>query len=119
MNLLVIGYGNELRGDDGVGPRVARVVQGWKLPGVSALAAHGLTPELAEPIGRADAVVFVDATAGGDGVEVTELTPGPAPRLGHASDPRWLLTLAEALGVRAPRAWLVAVSGCNFGLGEP
>ena len=118
MSLLVIGYGNELLGDDGVGPRVARAVEAWALPDVSAVAAHGLTPELAEAIGRAGAVVFVDARIGGEAVEVTELAPGPAPRLGHASEPCWLLALAEAVGGRAPPAWLITVPGEDFGHGE-
>jgi hydrogenase maturation protease len=45
-DLLVIGYGNELRSDDGVGPRVARAVAEWRLPGVEAIAVHQLTLEL-------------------------------------------------------------------------
>ena len=32
-NLLVIGYGNTLRGDDGLGPRVAEAVAALNLPG--------------------------------------------------------------------------------------
>ena len=75
--LLVIGYGNELRGDDGVGPRVARAVSDWRLPGVTALAVHQLAPELAEPLSLSDAAVFVDAAVvGGDRVEVREIAPG-------------------------------------------
>jgi hydrogenase maturation protease len=119
MSLLVIGYGNALRGDDGVGPAVARQVAAWGLPGVSAAWAHGLTPELAEPISRADATFFVDARAGGESVEVCELAPSAPPRLGHASHPGWLLALAEALWGRRPRAWLVTVPADRFGFGEP
>lgn len=118
MMLLVIGYGNELRGDDGVGPAVAREVDAWGLPDVSARWSHGLVPELAEPISRADAVVFVDAKIGGAAVEVSELAPGPAPRLGHHSEPRWLLRLAEVIGGRAPRAWLLTIPADDFGPGE-
>ena len=118
MKLLVIGYGNELRGDDGVGPAVARAVEGWGLPGVTAVASHGLTPELAEPISLADTVAFVDARVGGEAVEVFELGPGAASGIGHASEPRWLLALSEALWGRGPRAWLVTVPGIDFGMGE-
>jgi hydrogenase maturation protease len=62
--VVVIGYGNEVRGDDGVGPRVARVVAGWQLPHVKALAVHQLLPELVESFAEASAVVFVDASLG-------------------------------------------------------
>jgi hydrogenase maturation protease len=117
-DLLVIGYGNELRGDDGVGPAVARVVARWRLSGVTAIAAHGLTPELAEPIAGARGVVFVDARGDGDEVAVVEILPAAAPKLGHASDPGWLLALAESLWGRRPRAWLVMVPAESFALGE-
>ena len=62
-DLLVIGYGNELRGDDGVGPAAARAVAGWNRPGIVALDVHQLTPELADDVGQAGYVVFVDAGA--------------------------------------------------------
>jgi hydrogenase maturation protease len=117
-DLLVIGYGNELRGDDGVGPVVARAVEAWCLPGVTAIATHGLTPELAEPIARATNVVFVDARCDGDEVKVVEILPAAAPRLGHASDPGWLVALAESLWGRRPRAWLITVPAVTFALGE-
>ena len=39
---LIIGYGNTLRSDDGVGPRLAQTVADWRLPGVRSLALHGV-----------------------------------------------------------------------------
>ena len=64
MNYLVIGYGNSLRGDDGVGRQVAEQVAAWNLPQVSSLSVHQLTPELAESIAHTDVVLFVDASLG-------------------------------------------------------
>ena len=61
MNFLVIGYGNTLRSDDGAGQIVAEKIAQWNLPGVRSLAVHQLTPELAEIIAQADAVIFIDA----------------------------------------------------------
>jgi hydrogenase maturation protease len=116
--LLVIGYGNELRGDDGAGPCVARTVAGWRLAGVRALAVHQLTPELAEELADATSVVFVDAAA--DAVEVTwrrvHPTDEPA-RLGHVSDPAWLLGLTRALAGQAPEAWLATIPARVLGHG--
>jgi hydrogenase maturation protease len=115
--VLVIGYGNELRGDDGVGPRVARAVAGWHLPHVRALAMHQLTPELAEGVARAAAVVFVDACPGSDRgalrTETLQPEPGASP-MGHVSDPRWLLALARDLYGRVPEALLVTVRADNL-----
>ena len=45
---MVIGYGNTLRSDDGVGPLVAEAVHELVLPDVQTLAAGLLTPELAD-----------------------------------------------------------------------
>ena len=59
--LLVIGYGNTLRSDDGVGPKVADAVAALALIGVRALACPLLTPELADPVSQARVAVFVDA----------------------------------------------------------
>jgi hydrogenase maturation protease len=118
VKLLVIGYGNELRGDDGVGPRIARAVDEWALPDVTAIVVHTLTPELAEPISRADAVVFVDACVEGEAVELIELKPGAAAAIGHTSEPRWLLGLSESLWGRRPRAWLITVPGVDFEMGH-
>jgi hydrogenase maturation protease len=118
--VLVIGYGNELRRDDGVGPRVARAVAEWNLPGVAALDRHQLTPELAEAMAAADEVFFVDASAGDEaGVCVRPLCPN-SQRLapGHTSNPDELLALTQALYGRRPRAWLITVPAPDLGLGE-
>jgi hydrogenase maturation protease len=115
---LVLGYGNTLRGDDGVGPAVARAVADWRLPGVRALAVHQLTPELAAEVADAAQALFVDAAVGG-GVELQPLEPS-APRtgLGHVSDPQGLLALAQALHGRSPRAWLLTVPAPCVEFGE-
>src|SRR5262249_19948547 len=117
-NLLVIGYGNELRGDDGVGPAVARAVEGWRLPRVATIVSSGLLPELAERISGAERVVFVDAHVDCHDVTISEMVPNGGSGLGHASDPRWLLALSESLWGRRPRAWLIAVPAESFALGE-
>jgi hypothetical protein len=59
--VVLLGIGNELRGDDGAGPRVARALGGrvpWDLRAV-----HGLTPELADDLADCDLALFVDAHA--------------------------------------------------------
>jgi hydrogenase maturation protease len=117
-SLLVIGYGNELRRDDGLGPAVARAVAARTRPGVTALAVPQLLPELAEAIAAAARVVFVDASAAGGAVRCDPLTGEAAPRLGHASDPRWLLALARGVYGARPPAWLLSVPAGDLGQGE-
>jgi hydrogenase maturation protease len=117
-DLLVIGYGNELRGDDGVGPAAARAVACWNLHGVRALDLHQLTPETADVVGQAGCVVFVDASVEADLLEVRELSEESGARATHASDPREVLALARLLHGRRPRAWLITVPAENLALGE-
>lgn len=116
-----MGYGNELRGDDGVGPRVAREVGRLELLEVRAVAVHQLTPELAEPLAAASGAVFVDAALGGapGTVDVVRCEPaGLGTPVGHVADPEALLALARAVFGRAPPAWLVRVHVCEMAVGE-
>ncbi len=119
--ILVIGYGNELRRDDGAGCRVVRELAALGLPGVRARVVQQLVPELAAELAEALRVYFVDARLAGapDEVTVERLRPLPATGgLGHVTDPRGLLALTEAVYGRLPEAWLVAVAGEDFALGE-
>jgi hydrogenase maturation protease len=112
--VLVIGYGNPLRGDDGFGHRAAE-----RIPG--ALAVHQLNPELMEPISRADRVLFLDASADGSPGEIRSrrITPAPDARaFTHHCTPESLLAGALALYGRAPDAVLLTVTGADFSLSE-
>ncbi len=122
-NALIVGYGNPLRGDDGVGQAVARAfAEESAIDGVDAVACHQLTPELAERFAAAARVVLIDAAVGheaGD-VSVIPLQPAPAPssRLDHHVDPRELLRMAQRLYGRSPEAYLVTVAASSLELGE-
>ncbi len=115
MTWLVLGYGNELRGDDAVGPLAARQVEAWHLPEVRVTVTHGLTPELAELLAGFDRAIFIDAAVGTeDAVQLVELVPTAPARMGHTSDPGWLLSLCEQLFDRRPRAWLLTLPAERF-----
>jgi hypothetical protein len=79
---LIVGYGNSLRSDDGVGWHTAGLLAGDpRLAGARVLARHQLLPELAADVGRASLVVLVDAATQGAPGSVA----GPAGRatVGH------------------------------------
>ena len=118
--LLVIGYGNTLRSDDGVGPRVAREVEEMQLPGVSAIVCDLLTPELADPISKADAVVFVDAAIDEPReVLLRPLAPADSSQImAHAADPRTMLALARDVFGHAPKAWWLTIPIENTAIGD-
>lgn len=118
-SVLVIGYGNPLRGDDAAGPVLADRLAALALPGVEVRVTHQLTPELAADLAGRDAVLFLDAALG-EGVHVEVVEPDFAPTgLGHAGDPARLLGLAQRLYGSQPRAWLVTIpaAGTESGAG--
>ena len=117
--LLVIGYGNSLRRDDGVGPRVAEAIEALHLPGVSTLVCQLLTPEYADPIARARRVIFVDAAVDRtDGVHFRKLEPGENSQLmAHSADPRTMLAIARDVFGHVPEAWWLTIPAICLGFG--
>ena len=122
MRLLVIGYGNPLRRDDGFGHHVARrLAELLPEDRAEVIACHQLAPELAEPISRSDLVVFVDAHDGAEPGRVDWQAVAPATEAGapfsHHLDPRALLAWARELYGACPPAVMVTVDGTAFGYG--
>jgi hydrogenase maturation protease len=118
---LVIGYGNPLRRDDGVGVEAAQTVAALDLPGVSIITRHQLVPELAAPIAEADAVLFVDADVNAANADGMQLRPIEAARsvqiLAHATDPSSLLGLSSQLFGGNTRAWMLGIPVEDLGVG--
>jgi hydrogenase maturation protease len=116
---LVIGIGNPLRSDDGVGWLLAAEVDG--------LAVHQLTPELAAQLAVVKRVLFVDAwqappAAAGSGWPrpwLRPLAPGVPAGLAfsHRLEPAPLLALAVALFQAQPRAQELLVPAWEFAHG--
>lgn len=117
MNL-VVGFGNPLRSDDGLGSVVATDV-GRRLD-VDVLTPQQLLPEHTDVLRRARSVVFVDASTGVDApghVTCTVLQPAGRPGLGHVITPADLLGLTRLAYGTAPTAWLITVAGERFEFG--
>ncbi|TAK94350.1 MAG: hydrogenase maturation protease [Verrucomicrobia bacterium] len=114
--LLVIGYGNTLRGDDGVGPRVADAVEALHLPGVRTLVCQQLSPEHAAPIALAETVIFVDAAVDAPKeVQFRRLEPNDTSQLmAHAADPRTMLALSRDVFGHVPHAWWLTIPAENM-----
>ena len=106
--VLVIGYGNTLRGDDAFGPIVAdRLRTAADSERVLILTCHQLTPELASDIAACEHVIFIDASIASPAGELVcrDLTAGEAAAgpLIHSLGPEQLLSLARLVYGRAPR----------------
>ena len=118
--LLLIGYGNTLRRDDGVGPKVAEAVAALNLPGVRTLACPLLTPELAEALSQARLVLFVDAAVDAPReVQLRSLAPADSSQImAHAASPATMLALARDVFGHAPEAWWLTIPVEDLGIGE-
>jgi hydrogenase maturation protease len=135
--ILVIGFGNTLRSDDGAGVALAeKLVVHWLAQGVGVqlLTTTQLLPELAAFIAQEEvkAVVFVDTEVFVDtggfvdtevfvdmGIQIAKVElDSTSPSLGHHLDPTTLLVYAHLLYGRTPRAWLVTIPGQDFEHGQ-
>ena len=121
--VLVVGYGNTLRGDDGLGIRAAETLcERWAGHGLAHLFCHQLTPELCEEIAAAETVLFLDARAEGapgtfDCAAVGE-DPDEGASYTHRCRPGDLLRLSRQVFGATPRAWLMTMSAATFEGGE-
>lgn len=100
--VVVVGYGNTLRSDDGLGWHAAeRLADDPRLDGVDVIQRHQLTPELAFDISAASLVVLIDASSrrapGEFCVERVEPAAGAGPRGSHHLTPATLVALAHEL----------------------
>jgi hydrogenase maturation protease len=120
--VLIIGYGNPLRSDDGLGWYAAvQLFRSSASRDVEVLPCHQLTPDLAEPISHADTVVFLDSTHEGKPGELrcAEIEPAEgSASFSHHLSPQLVLAIARDLYGAFPRAWLLTVCGRYFEAGE-
>lgn len=115
--ILLIGYGNPGRRDDGLGPALAARVEALGLPDVTVDSDYQLTVDHALLIAAHDLVIFADAMIGlAEPFRLDRLTADPAGGLGsHQVSPEAALHLAGLLYGQAPPGWMLAIAGQSFG----
>ena len=119
MRLVVFGWGNELRGDDGLGPALLGRIEALELRDVETVEDYQLQIEHALDLEGADLALFVDASREGPApfafLEVfprSETTPST-----HALSPRALLDIHGRLRGVPPPSFVLGVRGESFDLG--
>ena len=116
-DILVIGFGNPGRLDDGLGPQLAKALQQRGLPGVTVDADYQLTVEDAAEVARHDIVVFADADVSGPEPFWVKRIHAGAEHLSfssHSVEPTAVLTLAKQLFHAEPEAYLLGIRGYEF-----
>ena len=120
--ILIVGYGNPMRGDDGLGWTVAaELFRKNKSPDFEILPCHQLTPELASNMQAVEVVIFVDCAREGVPGEFRWIEVQPevdSSAFTHDLTPAGLLSLTcELFGV-CPRTYLLSICGARFGAGD-
>ncbi|MFC1805557.1 hydrogenase maturation protease [Planctomycetota bacterium] len=115
--LLLIGYGNPGRLDDGLGPALAEAIEALHLPGVAVEANYQLTVEDAAELANHRIVVFADAdVAGPEPFWVRRLEPsaGGLTFSTHSVKPADVLALGRQLFGAEPEAYVLGIRGYEF-----
>jgi hydrogenase maturation protease len=114
--ILVLGYGNPGRQDDGLGPAAASALSrmGWR--NVTTVDDYQLNIEDALEVASHDIVWFVDATRTGHApFSVEDVVPSPTTEFtSHLLRPAALLAIAQIYCHHAPSAFLLAIRGYEF-----
>jgi hydrogenase maturation protease len=114
--VLVIGYGNPGRQDDGLGPAVASGIDRLGWPGLTAFDNYQLTIEDAIEVAAHDVVWFVDASKTGPSpYAVQEVIPSlTIDFTSHLVRPEAVMAIARQCYGGAAQAFLLAVRGYEF-----
>jgi hydrogenase maturation protease len=120
--ILIVGIGNPLRSDDGVGWYLATELSHEILrDDVHIIATQQLTPEISEMASRAGRVLFIDAAFIGEPgtLKCKQIVPGAtSSRHSHELSPAGVLKLAQDLYAHCPPAYLLTIAGEAFSTGD-
>jgi hydrogenase maturation protease len=114
--VLIIGYGNPGRGDDGIGPALAQRLESLQLAGVTTESDYQLTIEHAAMVAEHDVVVFADAALDAESAYYfRQISAGPSQKYSsHSVTPSEVLLLAGSCFNAAPQAYVLGIRAHNL-----
>jgi hydrogenase maturation protease len=115
-SVLVIGYGNPGRRDDGLGPALAEAVEQLRIPDVTVEADYQLTVEDAAAVAAHRYVVFADASvAGREPFFFRAVQPAAHASFStHSTEPEAVLALARDLFQADTKGYALGIRGYHF-----
>ncbi|MCR4303921.1 MAG: hydrogenase maturation protease [Gallionella sp.] len=120
--LLLFGYGNPGRGDDGLGPELIERIAQLQLAGVECRNDMQLQIEHVTDLAGCEQALFVDADMScAEPFDFSEISAGKDDSYSsHAMSPAALLhAYLQVYGNDAPPAFLLRIRGYDFELGNP
>jgi hydrogenase maturation protease len=114
--ILIYGYGNPGRQDDGLGPALVERLEDERIPGVATDTNYQLQIEDAVAVSESDAVIFVDATeSGGAPFTFTELEPSDNVAFTtHSVSPGSVLAICRDVYRKEVKAYVLAIRGYGW-----
>ena len=114
--ILIYGYGNPGRLDDGLGPALADAVEKLGLPGVDVESNYQLQAEDAHTVAGYDAVIFADADINGkEPFDFRSIRSGVQTSFtSHSFEPQEVMKLAKELFGAKTRGYIIGIRGYEF-----
>jgi len=120
FKILIYGYGNPGREDDGLGNELVKRLEAWAvenaLTGVEFDSNYQLNIEDAEIISEKDLVIFADAST--EDIEdyvLTEVTgESDVSFTTHAASPGYIVKLCQDLFTKCPKVYLLHIKGYQW-----
>ncbi len=123
-DLYIVGFGNPLRRDDGIGSYIVRQLKSAlkSYDKIGFLTVRHPEPSIVDELHGADQILFVDATFKGltNGWQLNRIRPEleMLPYTTHHFTPMAILGIIEMLYGKSPPTWMLTVEGCDFGYGR-
>lgn len=114
--VLLIGYGNPGRLDDGLGPALAAAVEKLAIPGVTVEEDYQLNVEDAALVAEHEVVVFADADVSGpEPYWFRRIVPKPAWSIStHSVEPPALMAMAQQMFGAKTEGYILGIRGYEF-----
>jgi hydrogenase maturation protease len=120
FRIAIVGMGNTIRSDDGLGCYICAALEKLVLPNVVIMTVQQLDPEIVEDLLPFDKIVIVDASLTGDAVAFSELDEKMATAVAssHHMNAAMVHALARRIYGKELSLFLCAVKGENFEMGD-
>jgi len=115
--VLLIGYGNPGRLDDGLGPALAEALEKKQLPGVTVDSDYQLVVEDASDAARFDVVIFADAAVNGrEPFSFARVEPRGSQLSfsSHSCEPDAVVAMAHKMFHGNPKGYALGIRGYEF-----
>lgn len=118
--ILIVGIGNTIRGDDGIGAYVCSAIDHLDMKGVQTLIVQQLDTGLIDELLSTDKIVLVDAAVSGEDVRFYLLNDdvGYPISVSHHINANLLASLITKLYGKKLNLMMCAVKGENFDMGQ-